>query len=292
MARRIVAIVNPISGREGVSALVRRVSDLVALRGVRMDTLVTEHAGHATRLAAELATDVEAVLIVGGDGTVCEVVNGLDHRPVPLAILATGTENLVARQLSMPTDPIRLAEILSAGRSSPCDLGRVNDRVFVAMVGVGFDAECVARMTEQRHGHITHLDYARPILDTVRLHAFPPISVVADGECVFDGSGVVVVGNFAQYGGGLRLLADARHDDGFLDVCVLPCTSTWGLAAHVYRAFRGVHVHHEGVVYRQARTIDVSSSQDIAVQVDGDAGLSLPIHCSIQPNTIRYLREA
>ena len=80
---------------------------------------------------------------------------------VPLAILPLGTENLLAKYLQIPPDPERVADLICAGRTVPLDAGRANGRIFLLMVGCGFDAEVVRRLHAAREGHISHLDYAK-----------------------------------------------------------------------------------------------------------------------------------
>ncbi|MCH9035088.1 MAG: acylglycerol kinase family protein, partial [Planctomycetes bacterium] len=102
MRTRIAAIINPVSGRRDMLPTVQRIGAEIRRAGGTLDIFTTERLGHATVLASNLHVETEALLVVGGDGTVCEVVNGLAEDPIPLAILRTGTENLLARELRMP----------------------------------------------------------------------------------------------------------------------------------------------------------------------------------------------
>ena len=97
MTRRVSAIVNPVSGRRNMLPVVRAIGHILEREGWTLDVLLTDRAGHAIELAREVPDDTHAVLAVGGDGTVCEVINGLYPRNIPLVILRTGTENLLAR---------------------------------------------------------------------------------------------------------------------------------------------------------------------------------------------------
>ena len=296
MTQRCIAIINPVSGRGARSTIVPRVARALRQEGASLETWITNAAGHGTQLAARVPDDVEAVLVVGGDGTVCEVVNGLFGRKIPIVILGTGTENLLARELRMPTDPAEVARALLHGRSFPFDVGVVTtgsqrrERRFLAMVGVGFDAECVYRLARVRRGHITHFDYFWPIWRTFWSHGFPPVRVEADGACVFEGRGPLLVGVIGQYSGGLRVLANARYDDGLLDLCVLPCSSGWGLLTHAARMYARCHTRRGDAVYLQARHIRVESRLPVPVEVDGDAGGLLPIDISIAPGAIKFRR--
>jgi YegS/Rv2252/BmrU family lipid kinase len=288
--RRFAAIVNPISGRRNMLPRVRTIARAVERLGGRLDVLVTQWPRHATQLAAQLGDEVEAVLVVGGDGTVGEVVNGLAGGRVPMLILRTGTENLLARELGMPTDPEQVTDTLLRGEQFATDVGVINEHRFLAVAGIGFDAECVARMNPSRRGHITHGDYFWPIWRTYWEYRYPILSVDADGERIFDGRGFVLIGNIARYSAGLRMLMKARNDDGLLDLGVFPCESRRKMFGHAFRAFLRRHVGRGGMIYRQCRTVRVSSEEKVPIEVDGELGGCLPAECSVRPGAVSFLR--
>jgi len=288
--RRLAAIVNPISGRRNMLPRVRTIARAVERLGGRLDLQLTQGPRHATQLAAGLAKDVEAVLIVGGDGTVGEAANGLARNHVPMLILRTGTENLVAREMNMPTDPELVADTLLRGEQFAADLGIINQHRFLSVAGIGFDAACVARMNPSRRGHITHGDYFWPIWRTFWEYRYPLLRVDVDGERLFEDRGFVLIGNISRYSGGLRMLMKARNDDGLLDVGIFPCESRRMMLGHACRAFLRRHVGRGGMIYRQCRTVRISSDEDVPIEVDGEIGGHLPVECSVQPGAITFLR--
>lgn len=296
MKRRIVAIINPASGRGGKAALIRRVAGALKQEGVDFEPHLTTHPGHATQLATACPDDVEAVLAVGGDGTVSEVVNGLLGRPLPVVILATGTENLLAREFGMQTHPGAVVRTLLHGEPFRTDVGviaagpRRTERRFLAITGFGFDAECVARLQRVRRGNITHGDYFWPIWRTFWLHRFPTLRVEVDGESVFDDRGFVLVGIIGRYSLGLRPLARARYDDGLLDVCVFPCSTRRALVRHAGRILMKRHLEAPGVLYRQGRRVTIVSPEVVPIEVDGDSGGFLPAELTIEPGAACFKR--
>ncbi len=290
MRKRIAAIVNPVSGRRDMLPTVQRIGGGIRRAGGTFDIFTTERFGHATVLASNLHGDAEALLVVGGDGTVCEVVNGLAEDPIPLAILRTGTENLLARELRMPTEPPRLVQTLLYGESVPLDVGVINGRRFLAVAGAGFDAECVVRMAAKRKGHITHVDYFWPIWRTFWAHRFPTLRIDVDDERVFEGRGFAILGVVGRYSMGLRVLEHARFDDGLLDLCIFPCRSRRKLLAHMARLFTRRHLGDSRTIYRQCRKITITSCSTVPIQVDGDVWGCLPAECSILHHAARILR--
>lgn len=270
--------------------VVRRIAQALAHYDGEMLTILTDGPGRATAIARELAPDIDAVLIVGGDGTVCEVINGLIEKSRPFVILRTGTENLLARELGMPTEPNEVARTLLRGKPRPLDLGVMNGRRFVAVTGVGFDAECVKRMTQVRRGHITHGDYFWPIWRTFWAHRYPELHISADKTDVFRGRGFALIGAIARYSAGMRILARAKPDDGLLDLCIFPCENRVQMVAHAARVFARRHIEARGMIYMQCRSVAITSPNEVYVEIDGEFAGILPISCGIEAAAVQYLR--
>ncbi|UCG15613.1 MAG: hypothetical protein JSV19_09995 [Phycisphaerales bacterium] len=283
------AIINPVSGRRDPARAIARVRQGLAREGVGVTCTATREPGDATCLARNVPDSARAILIVGGDGTVREVVTGRVGRPTPLLVLGTGTENIVAKALGMPRDPDHIVERILHGMPRPTDVGVVNGRKFLIISGIGFDAEVVHRLHRARAGHISYLDYFWPIWRTFWGHVFPELHVETDGRALFDGNGLVFVGVLRRYSLGLQILSKARHDDGLLDVCVYPCASRARLMGHAARTLLGRHTSSRETLYAQCRTATVHSNKPVSMQVDGDVGGSLPATYSVIPSGIWFL---
>ena len=285
----VYAIINPVSGaRKPVEAL-RYLRTRLAHEGIRMVCRVSAGPGDAARLARNVPPHARAILVVGGDGTVREVVEGRTGPNPPIVILPTGTENLVAKAFGMSPDPNDTAERILHGTAQGVDVGLLNGRRFLLVSGIGFDAEVVDRLHRTRRGHISHLDYFWPTWRTFWAHGFPPVRVDVDGARFFEGRGLVFVGLLNRYAVGLRILPMARHDDGLMDVCVFPCASRPRLLGHSLRTLLRRHVGRGGVLYTQCRTATARSDQAVAVQMDGDYAGALPATYGIVPSAASFL---
>ncbi|HUU85695.1 MAG TPA: YegS/Rv2252/BmrU family lipid kinase [Phycisphaerae bacterium] len=288
---KVLAVVNPVSGSCGLSGLLRQVGERISSAGSHMTVRISRAAGRAGHLAAEAPDDTDAILVVGGDGTVREVVDGLmaAGRQVPVAVLPTGTENLVAKELGMPADPATVAATLLRGRPMACDVGVANGRHFLMVTGVGFDAEIVHRVARTRDGHITHLTYFWPVWRTFWTHRFPQLTVQADGECVFEGTGLVIIGVTSRYSAGFKICRQARWDDGMLDLCIYPCRSRPKLLLHALQTVRRCHDRWVGTVYRKCRRVRIDGARTVPLEVDGDPGGHLPAEYTILPSATVFL---
>jgi diacylglycerol kinase family enzyme len=149
--RHVVLIAN--ANAHVVSPFVQDVIARALSGGARLEQVLTKRRGHATHVARGAAhEDADLVVVLGGDGTVNEVVNGLAGSRVPMAVLPGGGANILARGLGMPNDPVEATGVLLERLQRPptrVPLGRIEDRYFVSNCGIGFDAAIVREV--ERH---------------------------------------------------------------------------------------------------------------------------------------------
>ncbi len=296
LAMRIVTIINPISGASKAAGGLRALFGRLRAALFRVEQQVTTGPGSARSLAQQaVAEGVDAVLAVGGDGTVCEVADGLAGSQVPLAVWPQGTENLVAKSLGFRADAESAARCLTQARKVSLDIGLANGRAFLVVAGVGFDAEVVYRLTRMRSGHITHLTYFWPLWRTFWEHRWPMLHVTGDtvaGRLDWSGRGMVFVGNMARYSLGLPVVRDARPDDGLLDLCIMECRGVVRLLGHAARTVAASHVEHPAVQYTRVTRVRVASGESVPVEIDGDFAGWLPVELSVRPACLWVLDPA
>ena len=287
--RPIHVIVNPSSGYGGQGPVLGDV--LAAIRRADLDVVeyTTRAPEDATRYAREIADHAAAAVVWGGDGTVNEVANGLAGTDVPILPCPAGTENLLAKELRVSSNPHQVVAALRSGRVVDCDVGRINGRNFLLILGVGFDGEVVRRLTATRRGHISHLSYFWPIWRTFWEHDFPRMHILADGEEIFDDCGLAFIGNISRYSVGLRICRDAEFDDGLLDLVVFSCREQTALVLHAAWTLLRRHPLKGNVIYRQAREIRIETHEPVPSQVDGDVGPTTPLEISLAPERIRLI---
>ncbi len=286
---RVVAIVNPTSGRGSGHGLMDEVRRRLADSGGELIVKVTSGPGDATRLAQAVAEDTAVVLAVGGDGTVREVAEGLVGRAVPILIVPAGTENVIAHELGLSACASRVVETIQRGRVCAVDAGLANGRCFLIVAGVGFDGAVARRLAEERRGHISHLSYFGPMLKTAWSYGFPVIRVEVDGSLVSEDRGLAFVGVMSRYSIGLRLLRDAVWDDGLLDVCVLRCGNFGRLCLHAVSVVLRRHVESVHTVYRRGERVTITAEESVPVEIDGEAAGELPLELSIRRRAIRLV---
>ena len=288
----IAYIVNPKSGAGSSKRTERRFREYLTQKGFEVRFSITTSLENACELATDAAVDYDCalVVVVGGDGTVREVAHGLEGSDKPLLIVPCGTENLLANELGFDEKLKTIIRTFEAGFTRPLDLGSVNGRCFTSIAGFGFDGQVVRRVSKQRSGHIDYLDYFWPIWRTFWDYKFGAMRVEVDGEEIFNGRGLVFVGNISRYAIGLQILHHADFGDGLLDVCVYRCASQLHLLKHSVMTVLKQHAYRADVVYRKGKNITVSSqASDIATEIDGDPGPDLPVRIKVIPQAVNVI---
>ncbi len=299
-ARRLKIILNPISGAGKGRAYGPVVAAELRRRGHFVDILETRRRGDARRWAGEVA-GWDGIVVIGGDGTVNEVVNGLPGgAEVPIAVLPLGTGNVLAKELKLARRPEGVVKLVEDWNVHWMDCGRIDSgpvgdeakiRRFLMMVGSGFDAEILHRH-HVRRGRMTQFTYFIWGFSTVFDYVAPRIVVEVDGRVVEERATFVVASNVREYGGPLVFTQHARHDDGLLDVM-------WfrgRFARDVFRILWAGMMRHALEIgdtgYATGKRVVLSSTDRAPLQVDGDPHGFCPVELGIDPAAIPVLVPA
>jgi YegS/Rv2252/BmrU family lipid kinase len=288
--RRITVIANPVSGSPRSHGRLPIFLDLLKGGGVEADVQRTEGPGHATELAREASRlGREAIVAVGGDGTVNEVLNGMETSETALATLPLGTSSIFARDLGIPFDPTEAAEVLLEGRRRRLDYGLVNGRRFLMVVGIGWDAHVVNAFSEARSGHGGKHRYLAPIARAVVEYDFPELTIRVDGEEPPRKASLAFACNIRNYAAFFRIAPKAVPDDGALDFVVLREGGARNYLKWAIAAFRGTLPRYREVDYVQGRTLHVTAERPVPVEIDGDPGGTTPVTLSLVPDALEVL---
>jgi len=288
----IAYIVNPKAGATSSKLTGRRFEEYLVKKGFEVRGSLTTSLEDVCELATDAAVDYDCamVVVVGGDGTVREVAEGLEGSDKPLLIVPCGTENLLANELGFDEKLKTIIRTFEAGYIRHLDLGSANGKYFTSIAGFGFDGRVVRRVSEQRAGHIDYFDYFWPIWRTFWDYKFGEMMVEVDGEEIFDGRGLVFVGNISRYAIGLQILHYADFGDGLLDICIYKCASRVHLLKHSAMTVLKQHAGGGDVICRQGKNITVSSdAAGIETEIDGDPGPALPVQIKVIPQAVNVM---
>lgn len=258
----------------------------------------TMHQGEAKERAAQAAYAGRPVIVVGGDGTVHEAINGIlaSGRRVPLGIVGAGSGNDFAwNTLKLPREPVEALKRALHGRLIAVDAGIVNGYYFANAFSVGLDADIAAAATALKKyplmsgGRLYYTASLRQLL--FGYHRCPWLSCVVDGVNVFSGETerhcvLLAVSNGSTYGAGFRINPSADCTDGLFDICLIdyiPLVRALQLLPIVQR---GEHTHLPMVHFHRGSSIMIESREPLYIQMDGEIGQATRFESHILPGAL------
>ncbi|MFC1588130.1 diacylglycerol/lipid kinase family protein [Planctomycetota bacterium] len=281
-------IFNPISGRGRAASLAGELQTCLLARGHKVNTVATGGSGDAARLAAALPGNTEVLAVVGGDGTVNEVVNGMPLE-LPLLLCPCGTANVLARELHYPQDVAAIAGMLEVGQETEIDLGELNGHRFTLMLGAGFDGSVIHELSRLREGSISFIDYARPIWWSWKNSQLEAFSLEVDGRQVYRGTGTVVLCNVAGYAGLFKMDPEACFDDGLLNAVLVKADSKMKYLEFAAGLFTGTHLGLNYVEVFLGAQFRITGAVPLPVQLDGEAFGYTPCEVQVRRRALRII---
>lgn len=272
-------IYNPTAGKETFQTELPAVLSQLEDAGYVTSAHRTTGKGDAT-LAAKYAciNGFDLVIAVGGDGTVNEVINGLfqfDKRPT-LGVIPMGTVNDFTRALGIPSDIFAALDVIINGETGNIDIGVMNGKYFMNIAGAGKITEVSYEAPSRLKTVIGSLAYYVKGIELIpQISAFP-IRIEYDDK-VYSGKVMLfLIGLTNSIGGFEKLVPDAKLDDGQFSLLILEEVNLAELAHVLTLAMRGEHFKHSKVKFISARNVNVSSYEDVQLNLDGEFGGMLP----------------
>jgi diacylglycerol kinase (ATP) len=240
-------------------------------RGADLELVTTTNAREMTALARRAAAQgADRVLVAGGDGAMHHAIQGLVGTDCALGVIPIGTGNDLARALGSSLDPRRAAEAALSGTSRRIDLGRIGDRYFVGVAGLGFDTEVNEYVREHCERLRGRWAYPWAVLRT--LGGFePPLLRVEHDAGAWEGRVVLAaLANSPFFGGGMRIAPAARLDDGLLDLIIVERISKLRLLCLFPRVYSGSHVRHPRVRTLRTPGATLRADRELTFFADGE----------------------
>ena len=287
--RKATIIYNPISGMGSARRKIAALKSGLQHCGFQVELAGTAHRGDAMALASSLKPDTSLLVVVGGDGTLNEVVNGLGPGSPDVAVLPTGTGNVMAKELALPKNIDGICRMVARGGSRKLDVATVGGRRFLLVASIGFDAQVTLIMSSERKGCIGLHSYIGPVIRTLLRYRPPTLHVEVDGGRTSRVGSLVIISNVSSYGGPLRVAPHAVPDDGLLDICVFKGNTRSGIFRYFWGAWWGRVGMLDDVEYLRAREITVTSDRKVPVQVDGDPAGFTPVTFRLEKWRIPFL---
>lgn len=269
-----------------------RVVGLLEAYGLKISLCPTTASGSATEIAREqVSAGRDLIIVCGGDGTVNEAINGMAGSTVPLALLPAGTANVLAKELGLPWNPWRAAELIPAGIVRRIALGRAGKRYFIAVAGAGADANLVYNAVGRGGPRLGMLSYWLEALRQLLTYPFPVFTVEVEGESL--DAALLVVSRTRNYGGPIQLTRQANLFGDDFHLAVFPRRPPAVYWLYFLAQLGGRLEQFPEVRFLRCRRLRALPRRErIRVQVDGELAGELPMEFSLVPDALSLVVPA
>lgn len=281
---------NPAAGRGRARRLIEEALSYLRGRGADVDAQPSASPADLTRIAGESsAAGYDRVVVCGGDGSLNLAVREFDLERGTLALIPLGSGDDFARVCGIPRSTRQACDVVLEGTVREVDVATANGVRYLGVAGLGFDSE-VARYANENvtmlRGSLVYLYAIFRVLPSFTPHRVMLES--GDGrreeEIMF-----AVVGNTRQYGGGIRIVPDARPDDGLLDLCIVHRTSRLQLLKTLPLAYTGAHVRSSFVEVGRGPGFRFESERPLDVFADGERIAETPVEFGLVERRLRVV---
>ena len=306
MTNRWFVVVNPVSGGGRGLGEFPKISRLLRENGIEHDSAFTEHRYHATELTVEAANrGYRNIIVVGGDGTLNEVVNGLfiqkqcAPKEILLAVIAVGTGNDWVRTFSIPRNYSAIIRAIKERTSFLQDVAKVTyteskyeqSRYMVNVAGLGFDADVIKIFNHLKlKGYKGKWLYLYSLLKGYFSAKPAGATIEVDGKVIYNKLLFSLAVGVCRYnGGGIQQLPRAVANDGLLDLTIIRPVHWWHVIFRANRLFNGKIYTIGHVEHAQGRVVKITSAPDMSLETDGELQGGTPVTISIVDEAIRVV---
>lgn len=303
---RWFVIVNPVAGSGRGLIDFPQISKLLRNDDIRHDAVFTEHKHHATELTVTAANQgYRKIIVIGGDGTLNEVVNGLfiqkavEPCEMLLAVIAVGTGNDWVRTFGIPQHYSEAIRAIREGRSFLQDVGTVTyteshytqTRYMANVAGLGFDAYVISTFNHLKmKGYKGGWMYLYSILKSYFRYKSSGARIWVDDEVVFNDLMFSLAIGICKYnGGGVQQLPNALADDGLLDLTIIRPVHWWHIVFRLKKLFNGDIYQIGHVIHAQGRKVKIEAAPLIQLEADGELMGGTPVEVNIRQRAIRVV---
>jgi YegS/Rv2252/BmrU family lipid kinase len=285
-------IINPTAGKGKNVSLIPEIKRMIELKKEEYAIEVTKGIGHATEIVKNYVKNGDyRVYSVGGDGTLNEVLNGIAGSNSALAVIPSGTGNDFSRNIYEDSNVLGSLEKAINGKDVFLDLAKVNDRYFINIASVGFDAEVVYNADNFKKLPFVggSLAYILGIVMTVFKYKSVNLNITIDDNKISVKSLLAAIANGKCYGGGIFMTPEAKLDDGMFDVCIIKEMNRLKILRLFPKAIKGQHSTIKGVSFCRGRKVKISCDEDVSLNIDGEILRAKEVTFEIIPKGIKVI---
>lgn len=287
--KNVNIIINPISGGKNKKEVGGLIQKYIFGTCVTSRVFFTSARGDASKFTKmALNNKCDLVVAVGGDGTINEIASELVNSNTTLAIIPMGSGNGFARSLEIPLKIKSACELIASGSVCAIDVGKINDRFFFLLVGIGFDA-VVGRAFEE-HNHRGPLPYF--YLSAKKFLNYKPenFHLISNGKKIKISPFQLTIANGKQYGNNAHIAPDAILNDGLLNVYILHRLPFYRLFTQLPKMFLGKLDNVPDTDFFTSSHLKIIRENDAVINVDGEPiNASANLEISLIPKSLKLV---
>ena len=294
---KMLLVNNPNSGRKTVQKQLTSLVGRLVIEGIvscveKIDAV--DGAREKAFVEAILNKDIDLVMVLGGDGTVHEVVNIMmnNNIKIPIALIPAGTVNDFANYLYLPRDTNAVFNMVKQFKLQAVDVGRVNNRYFINVAFAGLMAKVGYETPDESKTVFGRLAYYAAGIREVSDGIGKPYTFKFeyDENIIEIKSYLFAVMNSSSTGGFMNFAPYAEVNDGLLDVIAIKKSDIIDMAAVFFKLISGQHIKDSNVLYFKTNKLKVwTDKPDLIVDTDGEKGVEFPLEFSIVNSALEFL---
>lgn len=294
-----IFIINPSSGNGKATAFWQRMEQQLVNEEISYTKLVSTSEKETRQFLNHVlrAYQLQAVGVIGGDGTISSVIQVLANTSVPLAIFPAGSGNDTVRMFNLTNHPEQFIKRMLAAKTTCIDLLKLNGRYGITIAGIGIDTMIGEKVNNAFYKSIFNklgigsLSYLFAAIQAA--FTFQPFSAkvtIDDKEHAFHQTWLIACGNTTSYGGGLTICPHANPTDGQFNMTMFHSLKRLKAISRIFPALlRGKSIHKPGITYALGKELSISTDRSMSAIIDGEMVTTTPIHIQIQPKALHLL---
>ncbi|MFC4388454.1 diacylglycerol/lipid kinase family protein [Gracilibacillus marinus] len=290
--KKATIILNPSSGKENSETYLSFVERIVKENAYTYEVKKTKRAGDAIRFAEQACANKDDLLIImGGDGTVNEVINGVaekEHIPL-LHVIPLGTVNNFARALNIPLQIDEAIECIASTDYKSCDIGKINNQYFMNLVNVGAIAEATYSVTTEQKSKLGSFAYFIEGIKQFGEDAIFHAKLEIEDQTIESDTMLLLIAVTDTFASWKNVIKEAKIDDGYLHIFVFQPFTKLGAMSIVTKLMNGALHEHEQVTYYKTKKAIIHTDHTKTANIDGDEGCVTPLDVEILPKHVTVI---
>jgi len=234
-------------------------------------------------------SEYDAVVAVGGDGTILKIIPFLANTDIKLGIIPCGTANLFAASLCIPTNIHKAINILLQDSITKVDIGKAGNKFFALRVGIGFDADVVnntKRSWKRKVGYLAYL--TQGIINSFKLSCKSYKITIDDSIYEVNANSIIIANAGNMFKNLFNVAPSGSVNDGKLDISIILAKNLWEFASVFFKILVGKHNLGSKVIYKQAQNIKIQSIYR-NIHIDGEPFYNSDLDISIIPKALKVV---